>query len=79
LYTEYDLVEREPVLLRFRLKEEHIKAMVVDPQHPKDKTVRLIKEIAIDSSEIEALTSQGWVPLADIDDEVLSEIMPKVQ
>jgi hypothetical protein len=65
-YGEMDLVGRESILLRFRLKKRHMEVMEVDPQHPKDKMVQLIRGVQIEPRELEALTSDGWVPLLNL-------------
>lgn len=78
LYSEHDVTEREPILLRFKIEADHIPAMEIDPQHPKDKYVRLIKDIPISPDKIEALTSEGWVPLLKVDLKTLLEIMPRL-
>ena len=79
LYSETDLVERDPVLLRFRLTKAQIDSMVVDPKHPKDRHVRLIQDIAVPREHIEALTSEGWWPVGKLDLGALKELMPNVK
>lgn len=61
---EEELMAREPVLLRFAITQAYHDAMEEDPVHSKDKTVRLIRGQLIAPDEIEALTSDGWQPLA---------------
>ena len=61
-----DIMLREPILLRFRLTAAHIASMQVDPMHPKDDTVRLLVGQQISPAEIEALTSDGWVPISNV-------------
>jgi len=63
-YSEQELVGRESVLLRFRLKQSYIDVMEVDPQHPNDEFVQLIRGIRIPPEEIEALTGEGWKPIS---------------
>jgi hypothetical protein len=79
LYGDFDLVEREPVLLRFKVTAQHIEAMEIDPMHPKDKYVRLIKDIAISPDEMDVLTSEGWVSMGVIDMDTLLEVMPRIR
>lgn len=79
LYTERDLVERDAILLRFRLTEDQIDSMQVDPKHPKDRHVRLIENIAVPRNAIEALTTAGWWPVGKLDLDVLKALMPDVK
>jgi hypothetical protein len=78
LYTATDLVERDAILLRFRLTKEHIAAMVIDPKHPKDRHVRLIKNIPVSAHEIEVLTTEGWWPIGKLDPKALQAMMPQL-
>jgi hypothetical protein len=78
LYSETDLVERDGVLLRFRLTQEQIESMVIDPKHPKDRHVRLIQNVAVPPEAIEALTSGGWIPVVKLDPETLKAMMPQL-
>jgi hypothetical protein len=73
-YGEKDLIEREPIVLRFKLTAAHINNMEIDPKHPKDRYVRLIRGVPIQPTEIEALTSEGWKPLQALKE--LSQFMP---
>ncbi|WP_198115276.1 eCIS core domain-containing protein [Massilia rhizosphaerae] len=61
-----DLLMRESILLRFALTAEHLAQMAIDPKHPKDDTVRLIRGIPIKPNMLEALTSDGWKPLLNL-------------
>lgn len=60
-YTDYDVVEQEPVMLRFKVTQKHLDAMKPDPVHPREaRTVSLIP-MNIEPGELEALTADGWV------------------
>jgi hypothetical protein len=73
-YTDMDLVGRESIVLRFRLRVEYIDAMEPDPQHPNDEFVRLIRGVRIPPGEIEALTGEGWKALSVL--AALGELFP---
>jgi hypothetical protein len=63
-FTEEDLVGTESILLRFKLQQKYVDNMIVDPQHPTDEYVRLIKGVRVPVGEIEALLAEGWVQLS---------------
>ncbi len=76
--TLSDILIGESILLRFRLSKAHLAAMEIDPQHPKDDTVRLIRGIPILPEQLEALTSDGWHPLPEIGHELYHAFNEKV-